>query len=52
MYIIDRDDNWWEILTNPKGGYSYVFDLDETDSKWRDQNRGQDRQERWEQKTS
>lgn len=49
MYIIDRDDNWWEILTNPEGGYSYVFDLEESDSKWRDQNRGKDRQERWRQ---
>ena len=51
MYIIDRDDNWWEILTNPEGGYSYVFDLEETDSKWRDQNRGKDRQERWKNQT-
>ena len=46
MYIIDRDDNWWEILTNPEGGYSYVFDLEETDNNWRDQNQGRDRQER------
>ncbi len=46
MYIIDRDDNWWEILTNPEGGYSYVFDLEETDNNWREQNQGRDRQER------
>ncbi len=52
MYIIDRDDNWWEILTNPEGGYSYVFDLDETDNKWRDQNQGRDRQKSWTPKTA
>ena len=46
MYIIDRDDNWWEILTNPEGGYSYVFALDEDDRKWRDQNAGRDRRSR------
>jgi catechol-2,3-dioxygenase len=51
MYIIDRDDNWWEILTNPEGGYSYVFDLEEADEKWRDQNHGRDRQKRAKQKS-
>ncbi len=47
MYIIDRDDNWWEILTNPEGGYSYVFEMAEDDRKWVDQDRGKDRAERW-----
>ena len=25
FYFRDLDDNWWEILTNPKGGYSWMF---------------------------
>ena len=25
FYFEDRDGNWWEILTNPEGGYSHVF---------------------------
>lgn len=48
FYIIDVDGNWWEVLTNPEGGYSYVFDLEEESRGWRDQDRGRDRQERWE----
>lgn len=27
FYFWDCDDNCWEILTNPKGGYSWLFDL-------------------------
>jgi catechol 2,3-dioxygenase-like lactoylglutathione lyase family enzyme len=23
--IVDLDDNWWEILVNPEGGYSWMF---------------------------
>lgn len=26
FYFVDADDNWWEILTNPEGGYSWLFD--------------------------
>jgi catechol 2,3-dioxygenase-like lactoylglutathione lyase family enzyme len=25
FYFKDMDDNWWEILTNPDGGYSWMF---------------------------
>ena len=25
FYFRDPDDNWWEILTNPVGGYSWLF---------------------------
>jgi catechol-2,3-dioxygenase len=25
FYFSDVDDNWWEILANPKGGYSWMF---------------------------
>ncbi|MDP6173602.1 MAG: VOC family protein [Rhodospirillales bacterium] len=43
FYMVDADDNWWEILTNPKGGYNYVFDLKENSADWRDQNHGRTR---------
>ncbi|NQU71136.1 MAG: VOC family protein [Rhodospirillales bacterium] len=26
FYFVDRDDNHWEILDNPKGGYSWRFE--------------------------
>jgi catechol-2,3-dioxygenase len=26
FYLKDLDGNWWEILTNPNGGYSWLFD--------------------------
>jgi len=33
FYLLDLDDNWWEILCNPEGGYSWMFaagrDIDE-----------------------
>ena len=48
FYVIDADDNWWEILTNPPGGYSYVFEIAENEEKWRDQDRGRDRRANWE----
>lgn len=48
FYIIDMDGNWWEFLTNPVNGYSYVFDVEEESRKWRDQNQGRNRRERWE----
>jgi catechol-2,3-dioxygenase len=25
FYFSDPDDNWWEILCNPKGGYGWMF---------------------------
>jgi catechol-2,3-dioxygenase len=25
FYFCDADDNWWEILMNPAGGYSWMF---------------------------
>ncbi len=43
FYMVDMDDNWWEILENPKGGYNYVFDLEETNEDWREQNQGRNR---------
>ncbi len=48
FYVIDADGNWWEILTNPPGGYSYVFELKETDEAWRGQNQGRGRRKDWE----
>jgi catechol 2,3-dioxygenase-like lactoylglutathione lyase family enzyme len=48
FYIEDMDGNWWEFLTNPAGGYSYVFEMDEDGRAWRDQNMGADRAERYE----
>jgi catechol 2,3-dioxygenase-like lactoylglutathione lyase family enzyme len=48
FYIEDMDGNWWEFLTNPPDGYSYVFELEEDDRAWRDQNMGADRAERYE----
>ncbi|MEK9679357.1 MAG: VOC family protein [Rhodospirillaceae bacterium] len=52
FYIVDLDENWWEILENPKGGYTYVFDVDENAVAWRDQDHGQGRREKWEEKKS
>jgi catechol 2,3-dioxygenase-like lactoylglutathione lyase family enzyme len=43
FYIVDLDENWWEILENPKGGYSYVFNIEEQSSEWREQNQGEGR---------
>jgi catechol-2,3-dioxygenase len=25
FYFLDLDDNWWEILANPPGGYAWMF---------------------------
>ena len=33
FYFWDLDDNCWEILTNPKGGYSWMFDLGDLDGR-------------------
>ncbi len=29
FFICDPDDNWWEILTNPEGGYAWMFERGE-----------------------
>lgn len=36
FYIKDADGNYWEILENPPGGYSYLFEKDEREDSWRD----------------
>ena len=36
FYIKDFDGNYWEILTNPPGGYSHLFERDERDDSWRE----------------
>ena len=28
FHIVDRDNNYWEILDNPAGGYRWRFDQD------------------------
>ncbi len=33
FYFWDADDNCWEILTNPKGGYSCIFALGDLEGK-------------------
>jgi catechol-2,3-dioxygenase len=33
LYFWDCDDNCWEILTNPKGGYSWLFGLGDLEGK-------------------
>lgn len=33
FYFWDADDNAWEILTNPKGGYSWLFTLGDQEGK-------------------
>ena len=33
FYFWDCDDNCWEILTNPKGGYSWLFGLGDLEGK-------------------
>jgi len=43
FYMVDADDNWWEILENPKGGYNYVFDLGDNETTWRNQKHGKTR---------
>lgn len=48
FYVVDADDNWWEFLTNPEGGYGYVFEMGDNDKAWRDQNQGRDRIGAWE----
>jgi len=33
FYFWDADENCWEILTNPKGGYGWLFALGDMDGK-------------------
>ena len=33
FYFWDADDNCWEILTNPKGGYSWIFEMGDLEGK-------------------
>lgn len=33
FYFWDMDDNSWEILTNPKGGYSWLFTIGDQEGK-------------------
>lgn len=34
FYFRDLDDNWWEILVNPPGGYGWMFDQDGDLESW------------------
>lgn len=34
FYFTDPDDNWWEILCNPKGGYAWMFEKGRDIAKW------------------
>jgi catechol 2,3-dioxygenase-like lactoylglutathione lyase family enzyme len=29
FFLCDPDENWWEILTNPEGGYAWMFERGE-----------------------
>ena len=33
FYFWDRDDNCWEILTNPEGGYCWLFEQGDQEGK-------------------
>jgi hypothetical protein len=33
FYFWDRDDNSWEILCNPPGGYSWMFELGDQEGR-------------------
>jgi catechol 2,3-dioxygenase-like lactoylglutathione lyase family enzyme len=34
FYLRDLDDNWWEILTNPAGGYAWMFQKGDDIDNW------------------
>lgn len=34
FYLLDLDDNWWEILCNPEGGYSWMFEAGRDIEEW------------------
>ena len=33
FFFKDMDDNWWEILSNPKDGYSWLFEKDDQEGR-------------------
>ena len=33
FHFVDRDGNDWEILSNPKGGYTWIFEKGDMDGK-------------------
>ena len=33
FYFRDPDKNWWEILTNPQGGYSWLYEKGDLEGK-------------------
>jgi catechol 2,3-dioxygenase-like lactoylglutathione lyase family enzyme len=35
FYFSDLDENWWEILTNPPGGYGWMFRGQRDVTAWR-----------------
>ena len=37
FYVVDHDGNFWEILRNPEGGYSHVFEKGDDERSWREQ---------------
>jgi catechol 2,3-dioxygenase-like lactoylglutathione lyase family enzyme len=34
FYLVDQDENWWEILSNPEGGYSWMFNKGRDIAEW------------------
>lgn len=34
FYFSDLDDNWWEILSNPEGGYGWMFSKGHDIQEW------------------
>lgn len=34
FYFLDLDNNWWEILVNPDGGYSWMFSQGRDIAEW------------------
>jgi catechol 2,3-dioxygenase-like lactoylglutathione lyase family enzyme len=33
FFMLDADENWWEVLTNPEGGYSWMFERGEQEGR-------------------
>jgi catechol 2,3-dioxygenase-like lactoylglutathione lyase family enzyme len=34
FYLVDQDENWWDILSNPEGGYSWMFNKGRDIAEW------------------
>jgi len=34
FYFLDLDNNWWEILVNPEGGYNWMFSQGRDIAEW------------------